>query len=203
MQWRRLVVPLVSPCRMLTRSGSPPSKSLSEEHKCFIACPLFYSIYKLYVSNLPRSNLTHILTEKKLLVTFSVFYPSSWLSPWLVNCLPALLYATSLYHTHMKKRTHTYAHKCFLTLLSFPKSYPGSSPVAAGLCRSYSTCVSGQSLRDSSLAGLFVCWIDGWGAGTWVQEISTSQIRLINPQLILLAEESCWIKNQISPGACR
>lgn len=32
---------------------------------------------------------------------------------------------------------------------------------------------------------------DGWEEGTWVQEISTSQIRLINPQLKLLAEESC------------
>lgn len=73
---------------------------------------------------------------------------------------------------------------------AFPGLSTGSLPVAPGLYLSYSAFVSGQSLRDGALARLFICCFDGWGAGMWVQEISTSQIRLINPQLKLLAEES-------------
>ncbi len=134
------------------------------------------------------------------------------LLPWLVHCLPALLCQTRLSsrapassintfrYTHI---LYTHANAAQTPCLAFSRLSTGSSPVAPGLYLSYSTCVSGQSLRDHGLTSLFVCCIDGWGEGTWVQEISTSQIRLINPQLKLLAEESCWIKNQISPGACR
>lgn len=143
----------------------------------------------------------------------SVFHPlhkSQAVVPWLVQFLPAFFCQTrlspSLLHEHCSVHAHTVdAHACKVSAacFAFPGLSTGSSPVALGLYLSYSTCGSGQSLRDVSLTSLFVWCIDGWGAGMWVQEISTSQIRLINPQLKLLVEESCWIKNQISPGACR
>lgn len=47
-----------------------------------------------------------------------------------------------------------------------------------------------RACEAAAFTSLFVCGVDGWGAGTWVREISTSQIRLINPRLKLLAEES-------------
>lgn len=79
-----------------------------------------------------------------------------------------------------------------------------SSPVAPGLHRSSSTCVSGQSLRERRPSAPACLFAGGESPGTSrVREISTSQIRLILPRLKPLAEESPRIKNQISPGACR
>lgn len=160
----------------------------------------------------PRSKLTHILNGK-ILGDLLFASPFLRLFPWLVHCLPALLYQTRLCHglpTNTDARTQartvlyagTHANVTQTSCLAFPRPAPTPhlSPQAPF---SFSACVSGQSLRDCSLTSLHVCCSDGWGAGTWVQEISTSQIRLINPQLKLLAKESCWIKNQISPGACR
>lgn len=88
-------------------------------------------------------------------------------------------------------------HICRPCLL-FARDSSGCLPVASGLSLLHPTCVSGQSLQDCSPAAPFVCCLDGLGAGTQLQEISTSHIRLMNPKLKLLAEGRIELKIKLA-----
>lgn len=203
---------MVSPCRALAASDSSPSKSFAAEGQ---RSTLKFS--KVICVRLTQIQPDPYLCrkkkqKKKQLVTFSVFHPplktravavisavasSTPLSEWARLQSPPRAQKST--HTHTRAHGPTYRMRAHMRnavagvpRLVSPRVSTGCLPVAPGLNLLDSTCVSGQSPQGPSPRhrSPCVCCVDSWGAGTWMQEISTSQIRLMNPQLKLLAEES-------------
>lgn len=136
-------------------------------------------------------------------MTFSVFRPPyesqaviviSSLPPSTPPSDPAQLQTSS--QTHIN--THRY---CLSTrmpcsaCLGFDRLFtcrPGSSSLIRNMC--VNMCVRTEPAREQpSPVCLFAVLTCRWGGGRYVgaKEISTSQIRLINPRLKPLVEESC------------